>query len=133
MTLQNVEENVHLINLNSFNVFLVLCDVFSLASKGIKKKASYVLLVYKIYRGRGHFFYFFFLLFCLFITGTRGRLLTSACRYDSSIYLLFWSVYNSSTSCLHFWSIKRLLTVPGIVTLTLHGISLFPCTRGDRL
>ena len=37
MTLQNVEENVHLINLNSFNAFLVLCDVFSLASKGIKK------------------------------------------------------------------------------------------------
>ena len=57
MTLQNVEENVHLINLNSFNVFLVLCDVFSLASKGIKKKASYVLLVYKIYRG--HFLNFF--------------------------------------------------------------------------
>lgn len=38
MTLQNVEENVHLSNLNSFNAFLVLCDVFSLASKGIKKK-----------------------------------------------------------------------------------------------
>ena len=59
--------------------------------------------------------------------------MTMACENDqgfphfSVLYKVLLLVANI------FPTLKRLLTVPGMVTLTLHGILSPPCTRGDRL